>query len=282
MKYHEQSAAGSRGAWPADHEPGLEELDASSGKSDRRTASRSVIRYYHTDKSGIPYEVTGSDGRSQWRAEYRAWGARKSTSLDTVDPRENSGDDAIHQPLRFQGQYLDHQTGLHYNNQRYYDPDSGRFLTQDPIGLAGGINLYRYAPNPGRWVDPLGLAVDLSLVGQSYACNLDMFPTTYQVLGHGAKDGWLGDGTGNVISPQGMSGYIQSQPDYRKGQAVTLYACHMGSGGDKSYAQQLSNELGADVIAPTDRLDTCNLGGGDVLAKVANGGTFARFIPIKP
>jgi RHS repeat-associated protein len=46
-----------------------------------------------------------------------------------------------------QGQYLDRETGLHYNLFRYYDPDSGRFTQQDPIGLAGGINLYQYAPN---------------------------------------------------------------------------------------------------------------------------------------
>ncbi|MFT1604208.1 RHS repeat-associated core domain-containing protein, partial [Enterobacter hormaechei subsp. oharae] len=46
------------------------------------------------------------------------------------------------QNLRMQGQYLDRETGLHYNLCRYYDPDCGRFTQQDPIGLAGGINLY--------------------------------------------------------------------------------------------------------------------------------------------
>ncbi|MBX9448090.1 RHS repeat-associated core domain-containing protein [Dickeya chrysanthemi] len=48
---------------------------------------------------------------------------------------------------------------LRYDNLlRYYDPTVGRFTTQDPIGLAGGINLYQYAPNSLSWVDPLGLA----------------------------------------------------------------------------------------------------------------------------
>ncbi|PWJ72511.1 UNVERIFIED_ORG: RHS repeat-associated protein [Pantoea agglomerans] len=56
-----------------------------------------------------------------------------------------------------QGQYFDAETGLHYNRFRYYDPDAGRFVSQDPIGLAGGVNLYQYAPNPLSWVDPLGL-----------------------------------------------------------------------------------------------------------------------------
>jgi RHS repeat-associated protein len=60
------------------------------------------------------------------------------------------------QNLRMQGQYLDRETGLHYNLFRYYDPDSARFTQQDPIGLAG-IKLYQYAPNPLGWIDPLGL-----------------------------------------------------------------------------------------------------------------------------
>ncbi|MDE5307319.1 RHS repeat-associated core domain-containing protein [Providencia stuartii] len=62
------------------------------------------------------------------------------------------------QNLRFQGQYFDRETGLHYNTFRYYAPDLGRFTQQDPIGLAGGLNLYQYAPNPLTWVDPWGWA----------------------------------------------------------------------------------------------------------------------------
>ena len=61
------------------------------------------------------------------------------------------------QPLRYAGQYQDDESGLHYNLFRYYEPEVGRFTTQDPIGLRGGLNLYQYAPNPLMWVDPLGL-----------------------------------------------------------------------------------------------------------------------------
>ncbi|WP_445367711.1 RHS repeat-associated core domain-containing protein [Methylomonas sp. BW4-1] len=46
---------------------------------------------------------------------------------------------------------------MHYNLNRYYDPNAGRFIHQDPVGLKGGANVYRYAPNPVNWVDPLGL-----------------------------------------------------------------------------------------------------------------------------
>nr|WP_238481504.1 RHS repeat-associated core domain-containing protein [Motilimonas sp. E26] len=65
----------------------------------------------------------------------------------------------VHSPLRFQGQYYDAETGLHYNRHRYYNPNTAAFLTLDPIGLAGGLNNYQYVPNPTGWVDPLGLAV---------------------------------------------------------------------------------------------------------------------------
>ncbi|HHA2009048.1 TPA: RHS repeat-associated core domain-containing protein, partial [Enterobacter mori] len=61
------------------------------------------------------------------------------------------------QNLRFAGQYLDRETGLHYNTLRYFLPESGRFSQPDPIGLLGGINLYQYTPNPLSWIDPLGL-----------------------------------------------------------------------------------------------------------------------------
>ena len=50
------------------------------------------------------------------------------------------------------------ETGLHYNTFRYYDPDTGHFTQPDPIGLAGGYNLYQYAPNALMWVDPSGWA----------------------------------------------------------------------------------------------------------------------------
>ncbi|WP_331461430.1 RHS repeat-associated core domain-containing protein [Pseudoalteromonas sp. SWXJZ94C] len=62
------------------------------------------------------------------------------------------------QPIRFQGQYLDEESGLHYNRYRYYSPKQQRFINQDPIGLVGGINHYQYAPNPVNWVDPFGLS----------------------------------------------------------------------------------------------------------------------------
>ena len=66
----------------------------------------------------------------------------------------------VEQNLRFQGQYFDHESGLHYNRFRYYDPQTGRFVHQDPIGLLGGMNVFSYAPNALTWIDPFGLKFD--------------------------------------------------------------------------------------------------------------------------
>jgi len=84
-----------------------------------------------------------------WQGQFSAWGETRSER--TPQPL------ATPQNLRYQGQYLDRETGLHYNLFRYYDPQCGRYTQPDPVGLAGGINLYQYAPNPLTWVDPLGL-----------------------------------------------------------------------------------------------------------------------------
>lgn len=62
-----------------------------------------------------------------------------------------------HQPFRLQNQYYDEETGLHYNLMRYYEPEAGRFVNQNPVGLLGGENLYEFSPNINSWFDSLGL-----------------------------------------------------------------------------------------------------------------------------
>ncbi|HCD7553912.1 TPA: PAAR domain-containing protein [Citrobacter farmeri] len=109
------------------------------------------IGYYHTDVTGTVQEVTGADGTLVWAGYYAGLGENRGDI-------SNSGA-YFQQPLRMPGQYFDDETGLHYNLFRYYAPECGRFISQDPVGLAGGLNLYQYAPNPLRWIDPLGLAL---------------------------------------------------------------------------------------------------------------------------
>ncbi|WP_244963466.1 RHS repeat-associated core domain-containing protein [Neisseria wadsworthii] len=110
--------------------------------------SRQEVNYFHCDQIGIPREMTDKDGKLLWFGEYDAWG--KLTEETNVTGR-------AHQPFRLQNQYCDREIRLHYNFFRYYDPDVGRFVNQDPIGLLGGDNLYLFAPNGQVWIDPLGL-----------------------------------------------------------------------------------------------------------------------------
>ncbi|RJT44907.1 RHS repeat-associated core domain-containing protein, partial [Rahnella woolbedingensis] len=112
----------------------------------------SQIYYYHNQVNGQPEAMTDREGNECWRGEPDSFG---KVTGETRAQRIMSGGP---QNLRMQGQYLDRETGLHYNLHRYYDPDSGRFTQADPIGLAGGLNLYQYAPNVLGWVDPWGLS----------------------------------------------------------------------------------------------------------------------------
>lgn len=106
------------------------------------------IRHYHNDLNSQPEQLTEEDGEVIWRTSYRMWGGTVEEVREPTYIEE--------QNLRFQGQYLDRETGLHFNTFRFYDPDIGRFTTPDPLGLAGGINLYQYGPNPIAWIDPWG------------------------------------------------------------------------------------------------------------------------------
>ncbi len=115
--------------------------------------NKGTLCYYHTDQIGAPLELTDSAGNVVWSGDYSAWG-----KLLNADRLSGATSTMSMQSLRYQGQYADESTGLHYNTFRYYDPDIGRFMTQDPIGLEGGMNSYQYAPNPLSWIDPWGWA----------------------------------------------------------------------------------------------------------------------------
>nr|WP_289057477.1 RHS repeat-associated core domain-containing protein [uncultured Psychrobacter sp.] len=145
-----------------------------------REQDSSVIQvyHYHNDQLGTPNELTNNQGEVVWLADYQAWGETREEMCwghILVSQGESCArvveDDVWHeqqlnplqvekehlQPIRFQGQHFDTETGLHYNRFRYYDADMGMFTTRDPIGLMGGSNVFQYAPNPTGWIDPLGL-----------------------------------------------------------------------------------------------------------------------------
>ncbi|SKC90559.1 RHS repeat-associated core domain-containing protein [Burkholderia sp. CF099] len=106
---------------------------------------------YQNDHPGTPQELVDASGKVVWLGRYRAWGALRGAK------RANGQAAGAGNWIRAQGQYPDEELGPHYNRYRYYDPHSGRFISKDPIGLAGGLNEYNYGNNPIR-IDPLGLA----------------------------------------------------------------------------------------------------------------------------
>ena len=97
--------------------------------------SKPEVLHYHCNHIGTPEALIDQSGQIVWQAELDPWGNTRSE----YNPRN------IQQPIRMQGQQLDLETGLHYNRFRYYDPGSGRYVTQDPIRLKGGANFYSYA-----------------------------------------------------------------------------------------------------------------------------------------
>ncbi|MGK9414767.1 RHS repeat-associated core domain-containing protein [Pseudomonas cedrina] len=132
--------------------------------------------HYQLDHLGTPQELTAPDGEIVWSAHYRAYGEITRLDIEKVD-----------NPLRFQGQYFDQESGLHYNRHRYYNPDIGRYLTPDPVKLAGGINSYLYVTNPTGWVDPLGLNANCPGSGKKKpTCTLPAEPGLPDVSRKGA------------------------------------------------------------------------------------------------
>ncbi len=117
------------------------------GLASRRTSSVGT-RCYLFDKRGNVAERTDSTGAVTGSEVYDAYGARTGTAAQ-VDP---FGYEAQ------AGYYTDLATGLVLCTHRFYDPQAGRFVTRDPIGYDGGINLYGYTTNnPGNRWDPSGL-----------------------------------------------------------------------------------------------------------------------------
>jgi len=106
-----------------------------------------MVKYLFTNHLGAPERVEDDSGRAVWQGEVSPYGAVRV---------EFGSQDEIN--IRFPGHYSDVETGLHYNRFRYYDPSLGCYLQSDPLGIAGGSNLYAYLANPLTGVDILGLA----------------------------------------------------------------------------------------------------------------------------
>ncbi|MDH5859272.1 RHS repeat-associated core domain-containing protein, partial [Lampropedia aestuarii] len=118
-------------------------------QDDETAANPLQIRYYHCNQIGTPLALSDEQGHIIWAGQYDPWG--------NLQDEYNADPEAIRQDIRMPGQHHDRVTGLYYNRYRYYDPQLGTYINQDPIGLVGGHNFYHYPLNPLVLIDPVGL-----------------------------------------------------------------------------------------------------------------------------
>ncbi|MCM2426467.1 DUF6531 domain-containing protein [Streptomyces sp. RKAG337] len=127
---------------PGTHRP-LAQVDHDLTQTDVDARFHAII----TDLVGTPTELVSPEGELAWQQRTTLWG------IPATDP----GADTIDCPLRFPGQYADHETGWNFNYFRHYDPEAARYTTQDPLGLSPAPNPSAYVSNPHAWADTLGL-----------------------------------------------------------------------------------------------------------------------------
>ncbi len=132
------------------------------------------VLYLETDHLNTPRAARNEAGTLVWRWEADAFGS----TLPNQDPDGDGQTTTVN--LRLPGQYFDPESGLHYNQARYYDPTTGRYLSPDPVGLAGGLNTYSYVENnPLRYTDPTGLLCIYSQSTGSFTCANDITGQQY-------------------------------------------------------------------------------------------------------
>lgn len=115
------------------------------------TAASPRLGYVHANHLGAPVAVTDAQARVVWQADYAPYGERINAEAQPGKVRLD---------LRLPGQWADEESGLHYNDQRYYDPRLGRYISADPLGAAGGVNRFAYVENnPIGFTDPQGFTL---------------------------------------------------------------------------------------------------------------------------
>lgn len=212
------------------------------------------IFWFHCQVNGMPERLTDREGTLRWEGHNSAWGRLlRETALPGAGFAQN---------LRMQGQYLDRETGLHYNLFRYFDPDCGRFTQPDPIGLMGGINLYQYAPNALGWVDPLGLTCKSKpdfYVGPD-GPSATMPSTAYRYMN--STDSYSAKTIATKSAPLSYFGYTKYKSGY---EARDAYQIFYEKGNPKSWSD-------ARLRGEFDTLQLYKDGVPQVKVPLANGG----------
>ena len=169
------------------HGPGIDEPLAE--------VRRHRTRFYHDDVLGSVIALTGPYGHPVRHYSFTAFGA----------PEDHRGDP---QPYRYTGREWDKEVGLYYYRGRYYDSRLGRFTQEDPIGLAGGLNLYAYVGNnPLNFSDPNGLLAAPWHFGITYVASRN---SGYGVM-DSLKLAWNAMAVDFALGSQGRSAEVTMQ-----------------------------------------------------------------------
>ncbi|HFX1133585.1 TPA: RHS repeat domain-containing protein, partial [Pseudomonas aeruginosa] len=193
-----------------------------------------TLLYLHGDHLDTPRLATDASGQIAWQWQSDAFGRGEALSQGSTQVN-----------LRFPGQYYDAESGLHYNYFRDYDPQTGRYVESDPIGLRGGLNTYGYVMgNPLRYIDPTGesiaiveaLVVGAVIVGGAMIINSLGNPAGQDSQGgdnYGVIPDWHNPGYTGPIAPEAPS--------------------EMAKGGK----QNIDNEYVRDVLAQGKNCNPC-------------------------
>ena len=153
-----------------------------------------------SDYLGTPLQAYDKQGNKVWEQELDIYGRQRKRPSAFI-------------PFKYQGQYEDAETGLYYNRFRYYDPNGGSYISQDPIGLAGGNNLYAYVPNPSSYIDIFGLS------GQRWMTKTKKDGTPYKKPGPKTK---------------GTGAHNEKTEEIIKRESVKPGVTHIGGGMEKT------------------------------------------------
>ncbi|WP_437538621.1 RHS repeat-associated core domain-containing protein [Sorangium sp. So ce726] len=233
-----------------------------------RRGEHDEVRYYVDAPNGMPEALVAEDGRLVGTLEASLFGRVEDERAGLT-------------PVRFPGQYADEETGLHYNRYRYYDPETGQYLSPEPIRLEGSLRTYAYAEGrPMEAFDLDGLAAQSVLYGPGPA-------GSRPVLGRGESGGSLddlhpavraalppndantarqNDSRGRCAEPHALSNYLNewewngTPPSQRSG--APPRSCRPG---DPGWQQNLGSALSGidtnDGIVSGRRIDQSNPGG---------------------
>lgn len=203
------------------------------------------MHYVVRDHMGTPRELLTETGEVVRAQKLSVWGKAEQYRFGGLSAA-NDDDTAPHCPWRFAGQYADEESRLHYNRFRYYDAETGQYVSPDPIGLKGGLNPYGYVKNPLKWIDPFGLCKDdiITYRGDNRRSPDEIF-----------RDGFKPKGDSNDLflhaldSDNPPSNFISTTPDKN---IATEFATSYGSKDGYVYYTRANNgidinkTLGAD------------------------------------